>query len=385
MKFKTALLVTSALAMTASAASAGGIDRSRLPLSALFEEGRYLELGFSSVTPSVSGTTDVGAATGVATGNMAEKYSSLSFAYKADINDKLSYAVFVNQPYGADAFYQKGSWTSLEAHWKSQQIAALLKYDVTPNASVYGGLRYVKSSAEIAIPYSVLNGGLPAINYYNASTNSDGQLGYVIGAAYEMPDIALRVGLTYESEITHEFKTRESFTNILPSPPFPPLPNASLKSKTEITMPQSLTLDFQSGIAKDTLLFGSVKWSEWSVWHVNPDLFNTVTGTEVTGIDNDVLTYQLGLGRKLNDNLSVFARVTYEDAHGGVSSRLSPTDGMTSIGIGATYRKDHFKVTGGIEYANLGDAVVGDAAVLNSGSFSDNKAVGVGITFGYTF
>ena len=141
-----------------------------------------------------------------------------------------------------------------------------------------------------------------------------------------------------------------------------------------------MTLDVQSGIAANTLLFGSVKWSEWSVWHVDPALFNTLTGGEVTGFENDVITYQLGIGRKINDNLSVFARVGYEKPSGDVASRLSPTDGMSSIGLGGSWTQNNMKITGGVEYVKLGDAVDGSGTV-----FSGNTAVGVGVSVDFTF
>ena len=189
-----------------------------------------------------------------------------------------------------------------------------------------------------------------------------------------MPDIALRVGLTYESGVTHDFATAELFSG--------PAPDGS--STTEIEIPKSVTLDFQSGIAKDTLLFGSLKWSEWSTWSVSPPIYQAVIpGTAndvITNFDNDVLTWQLGVGRRINENLSVFARATYEKANGGISSRLAPTDGTKGIGIGATWRQDNMKITGGIEYAKLGDAIDSVGTV-----FEGNKAVGVGISVGFTF
>ena len=88
----------------------------------------------------------------------------------------------------------------------------------------------------------------------------------------------------------------------------------------------------------------------------------------------------MGVGRRINENLSVFARGTYEKANGGVASRLSPTDGSKSIGIGATLTRDKMKVTAGVEYAWLGDATDGSDV-----EFKDNTAVGFGITVGYRF
>lgn len=351
------------LALTTGMVQAGGIDRSTLPFSVLYEDGRVIQLGFSSVTPTVSGL-----AGGVlSTGDMSENYTTLSFAYKADLTDKLSYAIILNQPYGADALYG-AVYTGLEAHWQSEQLTALIKYNATDRLSVYGGLRYVRSSAEILIPPVLLG---PA-GTYTASTNTDGQVGYVLGAAYEIPDIALRVGLSFVSEITHSFDTTESFSGLNGG--------ATVNGTTDIIMPQTVTLDFQTGVARNTLVFGSVRWSEWSQWHVRPDYYNAVVNEEITGFDNDVITYELGVGRKINDNLSVFARIGYEKSNGDVVSRLLPTDGSRSIGIGGTYTVDNMKITGGVEYVKLGEAVDGSGV-----TFTDNKAVGVGVSVQFTF
>ena len=103
-------------------------------------------------------------------------------------------------------------------------------------------------------------------------------------------------------------------------------------------------------------------------------------GQAVTGLDNDVMTYRVGLGRRLNDDLSVFGRVTYEKSNGGVASRLAPTDGTTSIGFGGTYNYDGVEFTGGIEYSMLGDAEDGSAT-----DFSGNSALGVGLSVGFSF
>lgn len=352
-----------ALALTTTLASAGGIERSTLSYSALFDEGRVLTTGLSSVSPSVSGTYPVGFGGG-STGNMAQSYAALSFSYKADLNDKLAYAIYVNKPFGADAYYPQGPYTGLEAHWTTDQLAAVLKYKVTDAVSVYGGLRYLNSKAEIAIPAALLS-----FNYTAAGSATD--FGYLVGAAYEKPEIALRVALTYESAVKQSFETRETGAAFGP---------AGFEGTTEIEIPQTVALDFQSGVAKDTLVFGSVRWTEWSKWKVRPPGYGGLTGQDVTGFDNNVLAFKLGVGRKLNDNLSVFARIGYEEPKGGVSSRLSPTDGMKSIGFGGTYTKDNMKITGGIEYVEVGDAIDGSGVL-----FEGNSAVGFGISVAYTF
>lgn len=362
------------LFLSASLVQAGGIDRTVTGYGLLFDKGRVVTLGFSHVTPDVSGVLDHPLAGPMPTGNMAQGYASLSFSYKADLNDRLSYALLVNTPYGADALYSQGAYTGLEAHWQSHQVAALLKYKLGERASVYGGLRHVSSSATINIPAQMLAppSAPIALGAYSASTNTDAKLGYVLGAAYEIPDIALRAALTYESAITHEFDTQERFANLAGG--------ATVPGKTKIILPQTVTLDVQSGIAKDTLLFGSVRWSEWSQWHVRPSYYDTVTGKEVTGFNTNVVSYQLGVGRKINDNLSMFVRVGYEQPDGLEVSRLSPTDGRKSIGVGGSWTQDNMKITGGLEYVKLGDGVDPSGT-----KFSGNTAVGIGFNVAFTF
>ncbi len=351
--------------LVAGMAQAGGIDRSRLSYGIMYEEGDYLEFGISHVSPEVSGTYSplFGPFNGTSTGNMAGDYTSMSFAYKHQFTDRLHFGLFVNQPYGANASYPAGPYTGLNATWDSRQIAGVLRYEVTPAVSVYGGLRYVSSEAEIEIPATLVTAP------YTASGKT-ADVGYIVGAAYEKPEIALRVALTYESAIDHRFPTSENWFFL----------GGDVSSTTAITMPQSIALDFQTGIAKDTLLFGSIRWAEWSKWHVRPPGYDSVAHDEITGFDNDVTTWQLGIGRRLNENFSVFARLGYEKATGGVASRLSPTDGMRSFGIGGTYTKDNIKITGGIEYVKVGDAV--DSTNVR---FTDNSALGFGLTVGIRF
>ncbi|MCK0119880.1 outer membrane protein transport protein [Loktanella sp. F6476L] len=387
---KNTLKLTAALMLTTTAATAGGIERGGNNYSVLFEEGNYVALSFSSVRPDVSGDYPATLGGG-STDNMSEDYTNLGVALKYELNEQFDVGLFLNQPYGANADYTAGAYTGLGADWDSNQVALVLKYQATPNISVYGGVRSVESEANIAIPDALVRGGLAAAAAagnaqagalaagapagtlgYTAETDANRETSYIVGAAYERPEIALRVALTYETGYTHTFAGTESV---------PAVPTVSGTSDFEIEMPQSVTLDFQSGVAADTLVFGSIRWAEWSVWEVRPNGYEALTGGgRVTGIDDDVTTLRLGVGRKINDDLSVFARVTYEDGNGGEASRLSPTDGSTAFGFGGSYTYNNVKFTGGLEYVKLGDAT--DASGVE---FADNSAIAVGLTVGYQF
>lgn len=404
---KTLNLSVLALAVAAGGAQAGGIDRILNPYGVLFEEGNYVELSFTSLSPQVSGTYPA-AAGGGSTGDMAEDSTYLSFAYKHQFTDQFSLALFQNQPYGALADYGLGFYTGLEATWISDQTALVGRYKFDSNWSVHGGLRYVNSNANITIPDQLnragfqsaanqlnsvpasalnaaqtaqlaqLNAALAApagaLTYTATGTDYDAQVGYILGVAYERPEIGLRVALTYESEITHEIATQETWAG-----PFA-LTGGTFNGTTEIIIPQSIKLDFQSGVAQNTLVFGYLRWSEWSKWSVAPQGYFGVTGSEITGFDNDVMTYQLGVAHRFNDTLAMFGRVTYEKANGGIASRLSPTDGSTSYGFGVRLSHENVNVTAGVEYAKLGDAVDSSGTV-----FEGNDLVGFGVTVGVRF
>ena len=102
------VIAMAALLGSASTLHAGGIDRSGQSITALFESGRYAEFSLGSVSPNTSGV-GVQATPGVKSGNMTDNFFTFGAAYKADINDQLSYAIIYDQPFGADVAYDTGT------------------------------------------------------------------------------------------------------------------------------------------------------------------------------------------------------------------------------------------------------------------------------------
>ena len=355
------ILAMTALAGMAGAASAGGLERTPQSTAILFEEGRYLELSFGSVTPQISGTLG-----GAPSGNMTKNFFSLGAAYKADLNDTWSYAVIFDQPFGADPNYPGTFGVDLypfagsTAEVRSNALTGLLKYNMGNGGSVFGGLRAQSLTAKAS---------LPVLGFYEIESNTDYKLGYVLGAAYERPDIALRVALTYNSEIEHELELTES--NIL---------NPPNTTTEKVVMPQSWNLEFQSGVAEDTLVFGSVRWAEWSKTVINPELYKTLVPLPLVFFEDDRTTYTLGVGRRLNETWSVLGSVSYEESTGSITGNLGPVDGFTSVSLGAIYRKDNMKITGGIRYIDIGDATS-----FSGAEFSGNSAIAAGVRVGWTF
>ncbi|MCC1480187.1 OmpP1/FadL family transporter [Roseibaca sp. Y0-43] len=353
------------LALTASVAAApalaGGVERSTQPISILFEEGRYLEFGASYASPKVEGVTSplLGR---FPTGNIANSFFTGSIGYKADLGDNWAYAITLDQPIGADVLYPVGSaLTGLSGEIKSTALTAMLRYKFDGGFSAYAGIRSVWTSGAVAIP--ALPPIIPAP--YTLSSNTDQAFGYMLGVAYEKPEIALRVSLTYNSAVKHDFDVRETFGGV-------PLPATTFSTK----IPESLTLDFRSGVAENTLVFGSVRWVHWKDFVIPAPAL----GINIVSYPKNSMTYTLGVGRKFNDTWSGSLSLSHDTGTGNPTSNLGPIGKRNSIGVGLSYTRDAVTISGGIQYSRIGQATT----TLGS-NFDDNSTIGAGIRVGFRF
>lgn len=250
-------------------------------------------------------------------------------------------------------------------------LTGILRYKFSDRFSVHGGLRAQRASGDVTLSglaYGPFNG-------YNVALGNDGGLGYLVGAAFEIPDIALRVALTYNSEITHELDTIERLGPVQIAP----------NSITEVNTPQSVNLDFQTGIAEGTLIFGQIRWADWSEFKIDPAAFTLAAGGGLVDLE-DSITYSVGVGRKFNDTWSGALSVSYEDKGDPLVSPLAPTNGKLGVTLAAVYTQDNIKITTGINYTKLGDAQpeTGTPDTARA-SMTGNSAVGVGVRIGYSF
>ena len=203
---KKIITVSAALALTATAATAGDLERSGQNITAIFEDGSYAEFSFGTITPSVSGA-DLGGSKKY-TGNVEQNYNPVSSAYKMDINSKVSFALIFDQPYGADVDYPTDGSVALggtKAYLNSKTVTALARSKINNTYSVHGGLRAETINGNIT--WSGENYP-PFPNGYNVQLDGDTAYRYSFGGAFEREDIALRIAVTYHSSIEHNFDVR---------------------------------------------------------------------------------------------------------------------------------------------------------------------------------
>lgn len=373
-----ASLLAVAAAGSASAAALEQVVPATIRL--LYQEGSYVEFGMAYTDPHQSGegvtvppipALPTGGPLPGNTGDVFDGRWNFSGAYKADLNERVSYAITFDQPLVADTMYGAGTfafpvYTGSSADLKTYQITAAMAYDVTPNVKVFGGLRAQRLDASASVSF---------VDKYRVDAGKDWGYGWMLGTAYERPDIALRVSLSYYSKISHSLDTKESTATTGVQP-----------TRTDVDTPQSVSLDFQTGVAPKTLVFGSIRWVDWSEFRIDPPLYEQAvvgligTPRPLVDYDEDWWTYTLGMGRQITDRLAGSFSVTYEPSVGGEMTSLGPYDGRTAATASLSYEIGQMTITGGFTYGRLGNT----HNVLQT-DFDDGYFWGTGVRVGYTF
>lgn len=357
-----------------TATFAAGLDRSGQSISAFLQSGNYAEAGISVLDPDVQGKD----LAGNKVSDMAEDYYFPTAAIKIQATDKISLGLLYDQPFGADSQYpadtksfsDRGEGTAVEV--KTNNITALIGYQPTENWNVYAGPVYQTVKANV----SLRGAAYGALSGYDIKLKEEDAYGWLAGFAYSIPEIALKAAVTYRSEIKHEVETSESFAFGLLRP---------ASTTTEVTTPQSVNLDLQTGIAQDTLAFANIRWVHWDQFAVTPDVLKAKSNNNLIDYSDDQWSATVGLGRKFNAKWSGTAAIGWDSGAGNPVTTLGPTDGYWSVGLGGQYSPaENYFIAGGVKYFWLGDAQAQTGGKV-AGNFEDNTAIGYGMKIGYRF
>ncbi|WBU52536.1 OmpP1/FadL family transporter [Paracoccus sp. SCSIO 75233] len=368
---------TAAILITTAPVLAAGIERSTQSIGILFEEGNYVEFNAQLTSPDVTGKDVLG----YPTKNVADDFNTVGIGYKHQFNEQLSGALIVEHPYGADIAYPtaaEGGSAMLggtKASVESAHISGILRYKFNDSWAVHGGLRVTKASADVTLDGLAYGGAPPTgVSSYRAKLQDSTQAGWLAGFSWERPDIAARVALTYYSEIEHEFDTEERFGAMTVA-----------KGTTKVKTPKQIALDFQTGVAPGTLVFGQIRRVYWNDFRVDPAYFVGVTGDGLVELEN-ATTYTLGVGRQFTQNWAGSASITYEPEGDELVSPLAPSNGKVGLTLAGTYTQANWKITGGINYTKLGDAKpeTGTPDTARA-EMTDNDALSLGLRIGYRF
>ena len=441
MKLKTlsTAIILATLPMTGVLAAA--MDRSGQSISAFLQPGNYFEAGISVLDPNVSGKEAGTSTTKRDVDNMASDYYFPAAALKVQVNDQFSVGLLYDQPFGAKAEYKgKNNFVSAntdtilpapglpntgqlagatgttapvggtEVEVDTQNFSLLFGYQPTKNWNFYAAPVYQTIKGDVKLrgqAYSVYNG-------YDATIKENGAWGWLAGFAYQIPEIALKASLTYRSEIDHKFTADENIglantLNLaLAGTPYAPLAAGLAAAnratgETKITTPQSVNLDFQTGIMEDTVAFANVRWVNWKDFAIQPYKFGLASkivggqavparpnGFNLVEYSKDQWNATVGVGRKFTDKWAGNFSVGWDSGAGDPVSTLGPTKGYWNVGLGGQYSpaEDYF-IQAGVKYFRLGDADAQTGAQAGSdyyvATFEQNHAWAYGLKIGYRF
>ena len=408
MKLKTLTTAMILATVPMTGAFAAALDRSGQSISAFLQPGNYFEAGISVLDPDVSGKT-IAALGNQKTGDMAGDYYFPHAALKLQPTKNFSFGLIYDQPFGADAEYKSTvGFTSptlgnTEVEVDTQNLAVILGYQPTENFNIYGGGVYQTIKGNVKLRGAAY-GGAAAFGGYNASIKEDSAAGWLAGFAYQIPEIALKASITYRSEVEHSVAVDESsvgtgqLTAVMNNPA---LAGANATGETDITTPQSVNLDFQTGIMANTVAFANVRWVNWKDFAIRPYAFGVASklagpavgkpdGFDLVAYTDDQWSANVGVGRKLNDQWAGNVSVGWDSGAGNPVTTLGPTEGYWNVGLGVQYSPTPATfIAGGVKYFWLGDAKAQSGAQFDTANyvaeFEGNDALAYGLKIGYKF
>jgi len=320
-----------AISAIGTAAFAGGLDRATFNSALLYQKGTYAELSYANTDPDVS-PSDVGGGAVFNSGwEVASPFDTAQMGFKTDLNDKLSVALsFSNNPFGVDIDYAPfvgsvvpavAGLSSLSATLSATALTAMAKYQITERVSGFAAVKHqtVSGSADVSVPLTAEAGFAVDGNVALASASD---MNFILGAAYEIPDIALRVAASYESAAS--FATDVLAVNL----------GGFNTGPGQINTPEVFLLEFQSGITANTLLFGSVRHAKWSEAQVY--MSSTYFNAQLSDFD-DSTTYSIGVGRKFSEKFSGSLTLTHAPSDCADVSLLAPTCTNNTLSVGGKY------------------------------------------------
>lgn len=414
LKLVTVVVGISSGACVTGYSHASALEQSGQSILPFLEEGNYAEMNVFAVDPKVSGIVRdrpdlVRGAQSRNTGDIAKSTQFYTAALKLELTDQLTFGMLYDQPFAAKTAYPLRSNNSYSDNDVTQQgtsvrvetqdLSLILGYSPFKNFQIYGGPVYQTVKGKLSLRGSAYT---EAFNGYDVDFKQKGELGWLLGTSYQIPDIALKAAITYRSKIKYSFQLDEKFQG------------ESLEivepEKTKIESPQSLNFDFQTGVSENTLLYMSLRWVNWKDFDIRPAQFGALsklvmkeaTGGEYTegfkldSYQKDQYSATIGIGHQFTDRWSASTDIGWDSGTGNPTSTLGPIKGSWSLGLGAQFNpaKNYF-IAGGVKYYWLGDARTEDGTyylpidgikqVAEQADFKNNHAIAYGLKIGYRF
>lgn len=336
-------------------AQAGGLERGGYNIDLLFDPSQVAgEVSGTYVMPdrTLNNVVDIDPSDGIGTTGFGggktggvhetEDYFSPRLGIKVGVGQHVDCMADYSEPWGAHT--NPGSdWmgvnNNIETKIDSENYAATCSYKMDVGKGqlrFIGGVFYQEVSGfklrQVAPAFASIGNGTGLLELAG-----DG-VGWRIGTAYEIPDIALRASLVYNSAVDLGDITGQVDLSQVNGQVIPVFGNQS--------MPQSVEFKLQSGIAPGWLAFGSIKWVDWSQLQLVSFCSRQIQGILpctyegpgfVTSLDllyRDGWTVSGGIGHKFNEQWSGAVTLTWDR---GTTTGLGTQTDTWTVGGGASF------------------------------------------------
>lgn len=361
-----------------STALAGGLERHGYDVDLLFEKSPYvfdgtvlyvmpsrkLKNAVDHSVPAETNLNNIGSYSTSADGS--ENYVDPYVGAKAAISESIDCMIDYSQPWGASSNPGR-FWTGardvseIEVFSRNYGSACSYKFDAGPGQfRMIGGGFYQeigghKEAVAFAPESLALLGQLLGEDFSGFSGlgrlehMKDTSGGWRVGIGYEIPEYAMRASLLYNSRVNYDsIDGTLDLTGVPARLATNAIQQRVFGEKTPVTgsatLPESLELKLQSGIAPDWLAFGSMKWTNWSrlqtvefVCKGSAAFCGDAAGEQLTSLDlfyRDGWTVTGGVGHKFNEQWSGGASLTWDRGTSTVTG--SHSDSWT-VGLGTAY------------------------------------------------
>ncbi|EPK5866137.1 transporter, partial [Acinetobacter baumannii] len=200
LQLKSGPIILSVIGVVFSSYSrASALEQSGQSILPFLEAGNYAEANAFAVDPSVSGVIhdrpDLGRANqSRETGDIGQNNQFYTAALKLQLTDQFSFGLLYDQPFAAKTAYPvlpNNSYSDDMSHEgtsvnvKSQNLSFIFGYSPLKNFQVYGGPVYQRVKGNVSFRGMAYT---EAFNGYNANFKEKGELGWLVGGSYQIPE-----------------------------------------------------------------------------------------------------------------------------------------------------------------------------------------------------
>lgn len=379
------------IAITASSGNAEGLERVNIDTGFLFADGTSADFSTATITPSFNATDGSASFSFDDSRNLTPSFSATTFSIKVPVSNGLDVGIWstsqgngVDIDYGiiqgagatgavANGTHGAAGGFNVKAELSIPTFMLAARYELNENVSLIAGAKYVNLDGG----QLKLGSNFDADPFVDGTSvwdlGSDSGVGAVVGAAYEIEDIALRVSIVHEDSIDLQIDTT--------APGTPYATTAGVDGVSKASIGDATTLAFQTGIAEDTLLFGSVRQSNWENNQVYVPSIAASGHSKVSSFE-DGNSYTVGLGRKFTEKFSGSISYFLDEGDGDGASELSPSGGVQTLSLGGKFNlSEQTSISFGASYSERGDALTGSYSASVKGSTVTSFGIKLSTTF----